>query len=63
MSNINRKRLLDKIRGLLSKTIANGCTEAEALAALAKARAMMEAYEVTAEDLKLAKGGRDPARG
>lgn len=55
MININRERLYDKIRALLDKTVANGCTEAEALSALSKARAMMDAYEVTPEDLKLAK--------
>lgn len=53
--SINRERLYDKIRALLAKTTENGCTEAEALAALAKARAMMDAYEVTVDDLKLAK--------
>lgn len=42
-------------RALDGNRAANGCTEAEALAALAKARAMMDAYEVTADDLKLAK--------
>lgn len=55
MININRERLYDKIRALLNKTVANGCTEAEALSALSKARAMMDAYEVTPDDLKLAK--------
>lgn len=52
---MNRDRLYDKIRALLSKTTENGCTEAEALAALAKARAMMDAYEVSVDDLQLAK--------
>lgn len=52
---MNRERLYDKIRALLNKTTEHGCTEAEALAALTKARAMMDAYEVTPEDLKLAK--------
>jgi hypothetical protein len=52
---INREALHDKIRALLSKTTANGCTEAEELAALDKARAMMDAYEVTDEDLQLSK--------
>lgn len=28
---MNRDRILDKIRGLLSKTVSNGCTEAEAM--------------------------------
>ena len=52
---MNRDSLLDKIRALMSKTVDNGCTEAEALAALDKARAMMDAYEVTEADLQLSK--------
>src|ERR1035437_9034590 len=52
---INRESLLDKIRALMSKTVDNGCTEAEALSALDKARAMMDAYEVSEEDLQLSK--------
>jgi hypothetical protein len=51
----NRENLLGKIRALMSKTTENGCSEAEALAALDKARAMMDAYEVTAEDLQMTK--------
>lgn len=50
---MNRDGLLDKIRALMSKTTGNGCTEHEALAALTKARAMMDAYEVTESDLRL----------
>jgi hypothetical protein len=50
-----REGLLDKIRGLLAKTIENGCTESEALAALAKARAMMDAYAVGDDELDLTK--------
>jgi hypothetical protein len=49
----NREKMLDKIRALLSKTTENGCTEEEELAALAKARGLMDAYEVTDADLKL----------
>lgn len=52
---INRNSVFDKIRALLSKTTENGCTEAEALAALDKARALMDAYQVTDEDLQLSK--------
>jgi hypothetical protein len=52
---INRDNLIEKIRALMSKTVDNGCTEAEALAALDKARAMMDAYEVTEADLQLTK--------
>ena len=51
----NREGMLDKIRALMSKTTENGCTEAEALAALSKARAMMDVYEVSDEELKLTK--------
>jgi hypothetical protein len=50
-----REGLLDKIRGLLTKTIDNGCTEAEALTALDKARAMMDAYCVSESELSLTK--------
>jgi hypothetical protein len=51
----NRDELIEKIRALMSKTVANGCTEAEALAALDKARAFMDAYEVTEAELQLTK--------
>ena len=50
-----REKLLDKIRALLSKTTESGCTEGEYLAALAKARALMDTYEVTEAELRLAK--------
>jgi Protein of unknown function (DUF2786) len=52
---MNRESLVDKIRALLAKTTANGCTEAEMLTALAKARAMRDAYAVTDEELQIAK--------
>jgi hypothetical protein len=52
---MNREALCDKIKALLSKTTANGCTEQEAMAALAKARAMQDAYAVTDEELQLTK--------
>jgi len=50
-----RETLLTKIRALLSKTIENGATEAEALSALDKARAMMDVYEVADAELALTK--------
>jgi hypothetical protein len=67
----DRNNLLDKIRALMSKTAENGCTEHEALAALDKARALMDAYEITDTELQLTKadsailrseppGSRDP---
>jgi hypothetical protein len=51
----SREKMLDKIRALLSKTTENGCTEEEYLAALAKARALMDANEITEADLQLTK--------
>lgn len=48
----NRQKLLNKIKALMAKTVENGCTEAEAMAALSMAQAMMDAYEVTLEDIK-----------
>jgi hypothetical protein len=50
-----REGLLEKIRGLLAKTLDNGCTESEAMAALDKARAMMDAYAVSESELNLTK--------
>ena len=50
-----REGLLDKIRALLAKTVGSGCTESEALAALDKARAMMDAHEITEDELRLTK--------
>lgn len=47
------QRIIDKIRAMLAKTVDNGCTEAEAMAALEMAQTMMDQYEVTEDDLKL----------
>jgi hypothetical protein len=41
---IERETVLNKIRALLAKTLDNGCSEAEAVAALDKAQAMKDAY-------------------
>lgn len=49
----NRDNILNKIRAILAKTVDNGCTEDEALAAIAIANRMMDEYEVTADDLKI----------
>jgi hypothetical protein len=68
-----REGLLNKIRALMAKTVKHGCTEEEALAALAKARAMMDVYEITDDELALTKeekailrseppGSKDPHR-
>jgi Protein of unknown function (DUF2786) len=50
-----RDGLLSKIRALLAKTVEAGCTEEEMTTALAKAQAMMAAYEVTEDELNLTK--------
>ena len=50
-----REDVTRKIKALLAKTSENGATEAEAMAALARARAMMEAHEITDEELALTK--------
>lgn len=47
-----RAKMLEKVRALLAKTVANGCTEAEAMAALGKARELMNAHEIGPEDLR-----------
>jgi hypothetical protein len=51
----SRQSVVDKIKALFAKTIENGCSEAEAMAALAKPQAMRDAYEVTDEELALTK--------
>src|SRR6266516_6154350 len=50
-----RDKLLAKIRALLAKTAKSGCTEEEALAGLSKARAMMDAYAVSEDEINLTK--------
>lgn len=50
---MTNESILHKIRSMLAKTVENGCTEAEAMAALGIAQRMMAEYEVTAEDLEL----------
>jgi hypothetical protein len=51
----NRNSIIDKIKALLAKTTANGATEAEMLSALDKASAMMDAYDISDEELQLTK--------
>lgn len=49
--NDTRKKLLERVKAILSKTMENGCTEGEAMAALAKAREMMATYEIDEKEL------------
>jgi len=51
----DRNSIIEKIKALLSKTTENGATEAEMMSALDKASAMMDAYDITDEELKVAK--------
>jgi len=51
----NRNPIIDKIKALLAKTTENGATEAEMLSALDKASAMMDAYDISDEELQIAK--------
>lgn len=46
-----RQKLLRRIKALLQMTVARGCTEGEALAALDKARDLMDEYDVSETDL------------
>ena len=47
-----RKKILERIKSILSKTMENGCTEGEAMAALAKARELMATYEIDEKELE-----------
>lgn len=49
--NKKREALFAKVRALLAKTVDNGCTEAEAMAALEVARRFMAEHEITETDL------------
>ncbi len=49
--NDSRKKMLEKVRAILSKTMDNGCTESEAMTALAKARELMATYDISDADI------------
>jgi hypothetical protein len=51
----DRNSIIEKIKALLAKTTANGATEAEMMAALDKASAMMDAHDITDEEVQLTK--------
>jgi hypothetical protein len=50
-TNDARRKMLERVKALLAKTMANGCTEGEAMAALGKARELMAAYEFSETDV------------
>ena len=49
--NDSRKKMLERVRAILAKTMDNGCTEGEAMAALEKARELMAAYDISEVEL------------
>lgn len=51
----DRNSIIEKIKALFSKTTANGATEAEMMSALDKAAAMMDAYDIPDEEVRLTK--------
>ena len=53
-TGFDREALIAKILALLAKTVERGCTGPEAKEAAKKARAMMEDYGITIEELKAA---------
>lgn len=48
-----RERIAARIRALLAKTVENGCTEDEAVAAAAKAAEMLERYNLTLDEVEM----------
>ena len=52
MSN-ERDRLRSRIAALAAKTIANGCTEAEALAAAAKVAELLDRHALSMSDVEI----------
>jgi hypothetical protein len=53
MTEIDREVVARRIRALLNKTVANGCSEAEAIAAAEKARELMDQYRLSQSDLDI----------
>lgn len=52
MTSETRKKMLERVKAILAKTMENGCTEGEAMAALAKARELMATYEIDEKELQ-----------
>lgn len=50
---MERQKIAARIRALLAKTVANGCTEAEALSAAQLAAKLLAQYELTLDELEL----------
>lgn len=48
-----REKICARIRALLAKTVENGCTEDEAIAAAAKAAEMLERYNLSVDEVQM----------
>jgi hypothetical protein len=48
-----REKIAARIRALLSKTVENGCTEAEAISAAEKVAEMLAAYNLTVDEVQM----------
>lgn len=55
MDNTNREAAMKRIRALMVKTVANGCSESETMAAAAKVGELMDRYGLTYSDLEIEK--------
>ncbi len=55
LSDANLDRLLQVIQGLRAKTVDQGCTEAEAIAAAAKVAELLDRYGLSLSDMELRK--------
>lgn len=53
----DKERYAQLVKALLSKTVANGCSEEEALSAAYKARELMAKYQLTMADIDVKKEG------
>jgi hypothetical protein len=53
MSEFDKDAVIRRISGLLSKTVSNGCSEAEAMAAAKMAGDIMNKYQLSLSDIKL----------
>ncbi len=49
----DRERIATRIRALLAKTVENGCTEEEAIAAAAKAAEMLARHNLTVDEVQI----------
>lgn len=57
-----KEKIAAKIRALLAKTVSNGCSEEEAMAAMAKASAMMAAHQITLTEAEVKSEGFETIR-